>query len=173
MCSRWYVTVHTILSFNFCCCACCSLLSRLMSTLYTIVFIQLLLLRMLLFIIETDVYVIYDCFHSTSSCCAHAANIIDRMTRCSIDVVQTYLHQDYPMDAIMPIYLTLPDNFAWSIISHSQISFRSAWRGSRILWGLFHASSSRWLYIYILEQSLIHVYSPRLRIRRTRTCGVL
>jgi KUP system potassium uptake protein len=41
----------------------------------------------------------------------HQIAIIDRMEKCVVDVVQAYLHQDYPEDA-EPLYLTLPDNVA-------------------------------------------------------------
>jgi hypothetical protein len=39
----------------------------------------------------------------------HQIAIIDRMAKCIVDVVQAYLYQDYPDDAL-PLYLTLPDN---------------------------------------------------------------
>jgi hypothetical protein len=41
----------------------------------------------------------------------HQIAIIDRMERCSVDVVQAYLNQDYPDDALA-IYITLPPNVA-------------------------------------------------------------
>jgi hypothetical protein len=39
----------------------------------------------------------------------HQIAIIDRMERCIVDVVQAYLYQPYPQDAL-PLYLVLPDN---------------------------------------------------------------
>jgi hypothetical protein len=39
----------------------------------------------------------------------HQLAIIDKMDRCIVDVVQAYLYQPYPEDA-MPLYLVLPDN---------------------------------------------------------------
>ena len=41
----------------------------------------------------------------------HQISIIDRMPRCSVDVVQAYLNQDYPED-LLAIYITLPKNVA-------------------------------------------------------------
>ena len=41
----------------------------------------------------------------------HQIAITDRMETCLVDIVQAYLHQIYPTDAL-PLYVTLPDNLA-------------------------------------------------------------
>ena len=53
----------------------------------------------------------------------HQLAIIDRMHKCSIDVVGAYLHQDYPEDA-PPLCITLPPNVAQLINFQPNQRFR-------------------------------------------------
>ena len=56
-----------------------------------------------------------ETYSPTVGALAHAAvhqiAVIDEMEMCLIDVVQAYLYQPYPADA-MPLYLTLSDNLS-------------------------------------------------------------